>query len=157
LAVAGAGYATTVVTATTTANGTTGTFFLIITSVTPVNPPSNIVTFSTTGLNTPSVMLQLAMMVYGETLLMNYTVKDAGTIAATDVEEGTGQNLSFKHCDSYLTTSLYGTAPSSLAGGASFKAQFEVTDNLLSGPVQAGCSDPYSAQFYLNVTAYPAV
>lgn len=156
LAVAGAGYATTSVTATTTVNGTSGTFFLIITALTAVNPPSNIVTFTVAGLNTPAVTLQLGVLDPGETLLLNYTVKDAGTIPATDVEEGTGQNLSWKHCDSYLTTALYGTAPTTLGAGDSFLAQFTVTDNFGSGPVPTQCNDPYSAQFYLNVTAEPA-
>jgi archaellum component FlaF (FlaF/FlaG flagellin family) len=153
LVFAGVGYAAYESSATLTVNASTASFSIVYTAITDPALPANIVTFSVSALPSAHASLVVAYLLGGQTIDVNYTVEDVGTIGATGVTEQIQEKTT--NCDGTLVLAQVGVAPTTLAPMTPANGEISITDNAGSGPAPPGCSDPFSAVWWFNVTGSP--
>jgi hypothetical protein len=153
LVLAGVGYAAYSATASVTVTVNTASFSLIYTAITDPPLPANIVTFQAVGLPSATPTLYVATLLPGQTIEINYTVEDVGTIAAHNVVEEINELST--NCDGSLVLAQIGTAPTVLSPLVPVTAAFTITDNAAPGPVPLGCPDPFTAVWHFSVTGTP--
>jgi hypothetical protein len=149
LVVAGIGYAAYASTASVTITSTAASFELVITALSDPPAPAN-VALTVVGLNSPSVTLTLNTLLGGQTLVIDYTVEDIGTVGAKNVGETPTET--FTNCDGALALAQVGVAPTSLSPLTPASGAFSITDNAPPGAVPAGCPDPFTAVWHFDIT-----
>jgi len=107
LVVSGIGYAAYTSTATVTVNASAASFSILYTAVADPPGPANI-GISVSPLPSAHVLLGVATLIGGQTVLINYTVEDFGTIGATDVTETIQEKAT--NCDGTLALAQVGLA-----------------------------------------------
>jgi hypothetical protein len=155
LVLAGTGYAAYASTASVTVTANTASFAIVYTAITDPALPANIVTFATSALPSATPTLAVATFLGGQSIYVNYTVEDIGTLAAHNVFE-TISELSTT-CDGDFVLAQIGQGPTSLTPLVPVTATFSITDNAASGPVPPGCPDPFVAVWHFSVTGTPVV
>jgi len=153
LVFAGIGYAAYASSATLTVNASTASFSILYTAIADPPGPANI-GISVSALPSAHVVMSVATLLAGQTLLINYTVEDFGSLGATNVVETIQEKST--NCDGVLALAQIGVAPTSLSPLTPETASFTITDNApLGGPVPPGCPDPFTAVWWFNVTGQP--
>lgn len=153
LVFAGVGFAAYQSSATLTVNASTASFALVYTAITDPVLPANIVTFSVSSLPSAHAFLAVATLIGGQTIYVNYTVEDIGTIAATGVTEQIQEKST--NCDGVLALAQVGVGPTALSPLTPASGTISITDNAAPGPVPPGCPDPFTAVWWFNVTGSP--
>ena len=150
LVVAGVGYAAYSSSANTNVSLNTASFQIVFTALTDPGAPPNINEFQYSSLPSSLVTLQIGNITGGQTMLVDYTVEDIGTLPAHNVIEKVVET--FTDCDGVLALAQVGLGPVVLNPGVPVTAVISITDNAAPGPVPVGCSDPFQAAWTLSVT-----
>jgi len=150
LLLAGVGYAAYTSTATVTVNMNTASFAIVYTAFADPGAPANIVTFAPSTLPSATPTLDIATLLGGQTVYINYTVEDIGTLPAHNVLEQIVEHST--NCDGDLALAQVGQGPTTLTPLVPVTAVFSVTDNAAPGAVPAGCPDPFTAVWSFSVT-----
>jgi len=154
LAVGGVGFATYTVGSNTYANASTASFYILITGLSDAGAPPNIVTFHwSPALPAQTVTLNISTLLSGQTIYVNYTFEDFGTIGATNV----GESIQETHhgCDGELAMAQAGPGPTVMTPLVPYTAEFSITDYTPPGPAPVSCSYPFTSSWDLNITADP--
>ena len=152
LVLAGVGYASYTAAATTTVTASSASFEIVFETITDPPLPAN-VAIAVSPLPAVNPTLTIATLLGGQTIYINYTVEDIGTIAAHGVTELPSEKSS--GCDGDLSIAQVGPGPTSLSPGVPAHGEFSLTDNLPPGPIPGDCPDPFSAVWTFTVTGTP--
>jgi hypothetical protein len=150
LIVAGVGYAAYSSTATVNVNANTASFEIVYTALTDPGAPPNVNTFAASTLPSATPTLNIGTLLGGQTIYVDYTVEDIGTLPAYDVVEQAIETST--NCDGTLALAQVGLGPTTLTPLVPVTAVFSITDNAGPGPVPGGCPDPFTAVWHFEVT-----
>lgn len=154
LVVSGIGFAAYSASAQVTVTGSTASFEIVYTAIVAVAPPPNIQTFAVSTLPSQNPTLDIQYLLPGETLVIQYTVEDIGTVGAKNVVETVVEHST--DCDGTLALAQVGLAPTTLAPLTPVTAEFSVTDNAnASVPIPPGCPTPFTAVWGFSVSGEP--
>jgi hypothetical protein len=140
---AGLGYSAFTTTATVYVNANAGTLILEITSLSISSGPTyaKITGISPSLPSTGTVSFSVGPFAAGDQVVVSYTIKDVGTLPATELDTVGPNVANAPHCDTIFSSApAAGITPLSLGAGQSFSSTIGITLSPETPASYGGCT-----------------